>query len=553
MSTIPDKWDLEVDFVAVGSGGGAIMAAIIAHDLGKKTVVLEKAPKAGGVTAYSGGNLFLPNNHVMQREGIADSYEAGRAYMDFLAGDFNDPELLDVMLEAGYKAVPYLEEKCGMKWIVIRDFPDYYFPKAPGSAPEGRYMEVALFKGSDLGEWQDKTYPSTPNMLNGATFSDTNEWGGLCGIQGWDFEKIARGTEEDLRGMGPGVMSYMIKAAMVDRGIPAYLETPVKELITEDGAVIGVRAEREGKDFFVKGTSGILLAVGGYDLNEEMTRYFEGLPEWKSMCPPYVTGDNLILGGDAGAAVAAVPAQNLGCFYGYNIPGEEHFGSPVWRTAYEGSCPHALWVNREGKRFTDETFYKDFQPAVKRYDGRSNTQPNYPPYLIFDQNFCDNYPLGTYMPGDPIPEAVATRADTLRALAEKLDIDADNFEATIERFNQLVEKGDDTDFHRGEYPWAVKFTGDKTYPNPNLGKIDKPPFFGMKLIPTNCGINAAGLKINKNAQVMSGRGEPIKGLYAAGNSAAHIDTGSGYQSGVANLRGVAWGWIAAHHAIEGND
>jgi predicted oxidoreductase len=72
----------------------------------------------------------------------------------------------------------------------------------------------------------------------------------------------------------------------------------------------------------------------------------------------------------------------------------------------------------------------------------------------------------------------------------------------------------------------------------------------VRLTPTNCGINAAGLKINKNAQVMSVRGEPIKGLYAAGNSAAHIDTGSGYQSGVANLRGVAWAWIAAHHAFE---
>jgi 3-oxosteroid 1-dehydrogenase len=208
-------------------------------------------------------------------------------------------------------------------------------------------------------------------------------------------------------------------------------------------------------------------------------------------------------------------------------------------------------VNRDGIRFTDETFYKDFQPTVKRYDGRKNTQPNYPPYLIFDQNYRERYPVGTYMPGDNIPETLAVRADSPRELAEKLGINADNLVSTIERFNMLVEEGKDTDFGRGEYPWAMKFTGDRSYPNPNMGKIDKAPFYGIRLTATNVGINAAGLKINQNGQVMHVRGKPIKGLYAAGNSAALIDTGPGYQSGIANLRGVAWGWIAAHHAIEG--
>jgi 3-oxosteroid 1-dehydrogenase len=550
MALKPKKWDLEVDFVAVGSGGGAITAAIVAHDMGKQAVVLEKAPKLGGVTAYSGGQVFLPNNHVMKRAGVPDSFEDGRNYLDFLAAGYNDPEMLDRMLEAAYKAIPYLEEKCGLKWIYARKFPDYYYPMAPGSAAEGRYLETELFKGSDLGEWQDKTYSSTPYLMNGVTFDDINAWGGLCGIKDWDFERIAKGTEEDLRGLGPGFMAYMIKAAMVDRGIPAYIETPVCDLVVEDDVVIGVRAEREGKDFFVHGRNGVLLAIGGYDLNEEMTKYFEGLPEMKSMCPPYVTGDNIILGGEIGAAIAAVPSANLGCFFGYNIPGEEHFDKPVWRVSYEGSCPHALWVNQDGKRFTDETFYKDFQTTVKRYDGRINGQPNYPPFLIFDQNFCERYPVGTYMPGDNIPETVAVRTDSLLELADKLGIDADNFEATIERFNRLVEEGKDTDFGRGEYPWAMNFTGDRSYPHPNMGKIDKAPYYGMRLTATNVGINSAGLKINQSGQVMHVRGRPIKGLYAAGNSAAHIDTGTGYQSGVANLRGIAWGWIAAHHALQ---
>ncbi len=549
MISKPDKWDLEVDFVAVGSGCGAITAAIVAHDLGGKAVVLEKAPKLGGVTAYSGGQIFLANNHIMQREGIPDSYEAGRAYQNFLAGDYNDPDLLDAMLEGAYEVFPYLERQCGLKWILVRNFPDYYYPKAPGTVAEGRYLEVELFKGSALGEWQEKTYKMTPFQTNGVTFDDLNAWGGMCGVKNWDFQKIAKGMEEDLRGLGPGLMGYMIKAAMIDRGIPAYLDTPASELVVEDGAVIGVRAEHEGKEFLVRGRSGVLLAIGGYDFNEEMARYFEGVPEWKSMCQPFVTGDNMILGGEVGAAVAAVPPYNLAQFMGYHVLGEEHFGEPLHRGSPEGGFPHAIWVNRAGKRFCDESFYKQYLATIRIYDGLTNTQPNYPPFMIFDQNFCENYFLGSYLPGQPIPENVVPRGNTVRELAEKLDIDADNLKATIERFNRFVEEGKDKDFGRGEYPWANKFLGDSRYTNPNLGKIEKPPFYGLRLTPTNSGVNAAGLKINANGQVMSVRGEPLKGLYAAGNSAAHIDTGPGYQTGISNTRGFAWGWIAAHHAF----
>ena len=86
MTNKPKNWDLEVDLIAVGSGCGSMTAAIVAHDLGKKVVVLEKAPNLGGVSAYSGGEVFLPNNHKMKEAGIPDSYEEGRRYLDFLTG-----------------------------------------------------------------------------------------------------------------------------------------------------------------------------------------------------------------------------------------------------------------------------------------------------------------------------------------------------------------------------------------------------------------------------------------------------------------------------------
>jgi len=44
----------------------------------------------------------------------------------------------------------------------------------------------------------------------------------------------------------------------------------------------------------------------------------------------------------------------------------------------------------------------------------------------------------------------------------------------------------------------------------------------------------------------------VPGLYAAGNSAAWIDIGGGYNSGIANMRGLLQGYAAARHMTSGN-
>ncbi|MBW1900845.1 MAG: FAD-binding protein [Deltaproteobacteria bacterium] len=552
MSKKPEKWDLEVDFIAVGSGCGSITSSIVAHDLGKKVVVLEKAPNLGGVSSYSAGEVFLPNNHKMREAGIPDSSEEGRKYLDFLSAGYNDPKMLGCMLEAAPLALEYLEKEAGVKWRYIKNFPDYYYPDGPGTVLQGRYLEVEMFPGPELGEWQEKTY-RTQSFPPGISHVELFGWGGLCGVLSWDFETMAKNTEADLRGFGAGMMAYMVKAAMVDRGIPAYLETGVCELIEEDGAVIGVRAEHEGMDFFVRAQDGVVLGISGYDHNLELARYYEDLPEWESTTMPTVEGDNILLGGEVGAAFARVPANNLSVFMGGNIPGELHpDGKPMYRALNEGGCPHAIWVNRAGNRFCDESFYKDYLARIRKWVGFSNSQPNFPPFMIFDQQFAEKYPLGAYMPGDNIPEEFAASGETPRALAEKLGIDGDKLEATIERYNKFCEKGVDEDFSKGTCVWANMMFGDPSYKNPNMGPLTKPPYRGLRLTPTNSGVNACGLKINQNGQVMHVRGKPIKGLYAVGNSTANVDTGAGYQSGIANMRGIAWGWIAARHAAKGS-
>src|SRR5690606_16424317 len=176
----PASWDLEVDLVCVGSGLGGISAAIAAHDRGLSVVVLEKAPRLGGVSGFGGGEVFVPNNHKMRELGIEDSDEAGRAYFQFLSAGFADPTLQATLLAHMKPAVEYMEKEAGVRWIAVEGLPDYYYADAPGSHPGGRYLSVDLFDGKSLGPRQQKTYPMTPPVPPGAPPRRMSALGGLA-------------------------------------------------------------------------------------------------------------------------------------------------------------------------------------------------------------------------------------------------------------------------------------------------------------------------------------------------------------------------------------
>lgn len=543
----PGSFDLEVDLVAVGSGLGGLSAAIAAHDLGAECVVLEKAGKLGGLSGFGGGEVFVPANKPMLELGLEDTLDEGRQYYEFVGAGYHSPPHQEKLLSTMHEAVEYYGKKAGVAWKACQGLPDYYYPNAPGSKASGRYLSVQLFDGKSLGEWQPKTW-LTPIMPMGALHEEMYEWGGLAKVTQWNYELLGQRIADDQRSFGPGMMGYFVKAAVIDRNIKALIETPVQELLTdESGAVIGVRARREGRDFFVRARKGVVLAVGGYDHNEELARMFEEMPDWHGVFPDHLHGDHMVIGPEVGAAIASVPPTNLALFYGYQIPGEEVDGKPLWRSSWEGGCPHAIWINKYGERFCDESFYKEFQPRIRYWDGKKQEQPNTDIYLVFDGNYRERYPLGSFMPGQPLPEGMAIVADSLRELAQRIEVDPDTLERTVEHFNVGAEKGEDPDFERGSMPWAIRLVGDMDYPNPLLGPLTKPPYHAVRLRPVSVGINSHGLKWNLDAQVMHVRGHPIPGLYAVGNSAALLDLGGGYQSGTSNSRAITWGYVAGRH------
>ena len=548
MAGAPARWDLEADVVSIGSGLGGLSAAIVAHDQGAVCVVLEKAGKLGGLSGFGGGEVFVPANDKMKELGLADTLEEGRQYYEFIAAGYASAPHQKKLLDRMHEAIRYFGEKAGLRWKACQGLPDYYYPIAKGSKASGRYLSVELFDAKTLGEWQHKTW-LTPIMPPGALHEEMYAWGGLAKVTTWDYELLGKRIAEDLRSFGPGMMAAFVKAAVIDRKIPAFVETPVRALVSDaSGAVIGVRAERAGKDFFVRARKGVILAVGGYDHNKEMACMFEEMPDWNAVFPAYLDGDHMVMGPELGAAIASVPPTNLALFYGYQIPGEEVEGRPFWRSSWEGGVPHAIWVNKAGERFCDESFYKEYQPKIRYWDGKKQEQPNTDIFLIFDGNYRERYPLGSFMPGQVLPEGMVVVANTPRELAQRIEIDPDRFEKTLARFNANAERGEDPDFGRGSMPWAIRLVGDMDYKNPLLGPLNKPPYHAVRLRPVSVGINSHGLKWDLDAQVLHVRGHPIPGLYAVGNSAALLDIGGGYQSGTSNSRAITWGFVAGRHA-----
>src|ERR1700757_5006469 len=131
----------EYDFVIAGSGGGSIRAALAARRAGRRAVILEKLPKVGGSTGYSGGVWWIPNNPLLAREGIADSYERARQYFDAVV-TYQGPAVTaarrDAFLKIGPEMVEFLERQ-GMEFYRPEGWSDYY-DELPGGEPRSRSL-----------------------------------------------------------------------------------------------------------------------------------------------------------------------------------------------------------------------------------------------------------------------------------------------------------------------------------------------------------------------------------------------------------------------------
>lgn len=541
MSASANRWDQEADVVVVGSGGSGLTAAILAHDQGAKVLILERSDMVGGTTAVSGGGLWIPLNHHMAERGVQDSREEALEYCKKLTAGRAPEELVETFIDTGHQMVKYLEEHTPIRFTATA-MPDYR-SEEKGAKHGGRGLEPAFFPKAELGEWADKLRPS-PLMFVPLTIEES--FRGMSRPQDVPMDKVMERMEKGLVGSGNALVAHLLKGCL-DRGITILLETRARQLITENGRVVGLRAERQGQDFLVRAKGGVILACAGFEWNEKMRAKFLPGPIAHHCSPPYNEGDGLTMALELGADLGNM--NQAWVYPGAVVPGEEAGGQPVSRWIIgERSLPHSIMVNRHGRRFVNEAInYNDISNAFYYFDPQTYDFPNIPAWVIMDGQYRSKYPLLTVMPGDPDPEWLP-KDDTLAGLAGKIGIPAEALEATVARWNEMVQQGKDLDFGRGESAYE-RWLGDQTAPHPNLGTVEKPPFYALTVHPHSAGTKG-GPRTNSKGQVLNVRGEVIPGLYAAGNTMAGI-SGPGYYGGGGTIGlGMTWGYLCGIHAAQ---
>lgn len=157
---MPDAWDEEVDFIIVGSGAGAMTAALLVRQAGARPLVLEKAEVVGGSTAISGGVLWVPNNLAQQRAGVPDTHKAASTYLEACAarGGLSrgvSAKRRQAFLDYAPQAVAFLE-RLGMKFLHAEGYSDYHEGELPGGHARGRSLVSPVFNARKLGAWQQR-------------------------------------------------------------------------------------------------------------------------------------------------------------------------------------------------------------------------------------------------------------------------------------------------------------------------------------------------------------------------------------------------------------
>jgi len=509
----PEQWDEEVDVVVVGTGGAAFVSAILAADQGAKVLMLEKTHQVGGTTAFSGGIPWIPMNRYMKEAGIEDSRDAAITFIKRLSlGREPDPKLIDVFVDNGHVMVDYLHENTPLRFVMPEGYSEYY-AHLPEALHKGtRSMDPVPFDLKTVGEWaplvrQNPVFPPLTLAEGGA-------------VGGIDFAKLGERMENNIVTMGRSLIGALLKAAL-DRDVEIKINTPGKELVLDDeGNVIGIVAENEdGEKVFIGARKGVVLASGGFEWNQELIKTFLKGPITHPMSPPGNDGDGLIMAMEAGAALGNMSEA---WFYPTMVdPTFEYEDHVMNQTGGGRFGPNSIIVNKYGKRFVHEgTTYNDMPRATFEFDPVKLEYPNEGPvWMVFDQQLKDSAMIVTMMPGEDAPEWV-DQGETISELAEKIGVDADGLEATVARWNEHCEKGEDPDFHRGTTHFE-NILGGGGNAQANLGKIEKGPFYAVQVFAGALGTNG-GPRINEKGEVMSLRGNVINGLYAAGNAAMSI-------------------------------
>jgi succinate dehydrogenase/fumarate reductase flavoprotein subunit len=383
------------------------------------------------------GGVVLGCDTVVQKEaGIEDSVEEFEKYLAAVGGGFEDPEITKFWAQNSGKGIDWLVEQ-GVNFPV-----------------ENLYMS-----GSEL--QYDELTPAVP-----------------------------RGHTTDTHS-GRAIAEALYKTAQ-EKNVEFLFKTRGTRLIANsENEVLGVEADQNGEQIFLKAKKGVVLAAGGFTRNDEMVRTFApNLLKGGSFGSLHQQGDGIRMG----MALGADLSNMWGLQATIGVPTTPEMTPcmviPVWGHA-------CIMVNTKGKRIFKEDLYYEFmyEQIAGELEGHV--------WTIWDQDVTDvggeQIAVPAFSDGckHEIEKGWVKKADTIRELAEQMEIDPDTLEETFNKYNEYAEAGNDQEFGR-----VV-----------GLNPVKKAPFYAAKTAPA-ASDTAGGLKINTECRVLDVEGKEIPRLYA---------------------------------------
>lgn len=445
---------LDCDVVVVGAGGAGLTAAVRATQEGAKVLVLEKMPMVGGNSLKASGGMNCANTKFQEAAGITDS-GVKEFIEDTMNGghQLNDISLVTTLAENSAEAVEWLESI---------------------GAP---LPKVAATGGT------------THKYLH---------------------------SPED----GSPVGSYLVAKLSEEaekQGIEIMLNTTATEILMDNGAACGVKAEDSEHEYTVNAKA-VILATGGFGSNFElMCSYNPSLANAVTTNHPGATGDGIMMAEAVGAATVDMEQIQLH---------PTVYQATSMLVSEKMRSLGAILVNQEGKRFCNDLSTRDAVSAAEL------EQTGGYAYIIFDQNLVDHNKSAQ----EYINKGMAASGESYEELAQNMGLVDDAIAAfvqTMDTWNKAVADGVDEEFGRN---------------NGMDDDLSTAPFYAIQIAP---GIHhtMGGIKINTNAEVINTDGNVIPGLFAAGETTGGVHGGNRI-GGNAVCDFVVFGRIAGLDAAE---
>ena len=490
-----------VDVVVVGAGGAGMTAAITATDAGKKVIVVESQPIAGGNSVRSTGGMnaaktpYQDKNEFKEAAGVEKTLATA-------AEKFADNATITA-LAATVKS----------QWDAYQANPQGYFDSV-------ELMELDTMIGG-----KGKNNPELVKAL-AENSADAIEWLASIGAEvknvgafgGASVKRIHRPVNAD--GKVTAVGAYIVpilEKNLQDRNVQFLFDTTANEIIMKDGKAVGIKGTgKDGHKVTINAKS-VVIATGGFGANAEMVEKYK--PELKGFATTNAEGaqgQGIDMATAAGSATVDMDQIQIHPTVHIEEDGNAHLITEGLRG--DG----AILVNAEGKRFYDEVSTRDkVSAAIIEQTDKSA-------WLIVDQAMVDK----SAVIAGYIKSGYTVTGATYEELAKAMGVDEATFTSTMNTWNQAVEAKSDAEFGR------------TSFANP----LTTAPYYAIKITPA-VHHTMGGIVINPKAEVLNEKGEAISGLYAAGEVTGGVH-GANRLGGNAVADFVVFGRISGQSAAD---